>query len=73
MLQNIMYFHYSFREVVETDKRSGKEYTSYRALSKDLPILDDFRKRWYVKVNNRNVKIINKDDLYKVNALGLAI
>lgn len=73
MLQNIMYFHYSFREVMETDKRSGKEYTSYRALSKDLPILDDFQKRWYVKVNNRNVKIINKDDLYKVNALGLAI
>lgn len=45
MLQNIMYFHYSFREVVETDKRSGKEYISYRALSKDLPILDNFRKR----------------------------
>ena len=45
MLQNIMYFHHSFKEIKEIDKRSGKEYFSYRALSKDLPILHNFKNR----------------------------
>lgn len=73
MLQNIMYFHHSFKEVKEVDKRSGKEYFSYRALSKDLPILHNFKNRWYNNINGQNIKIINKEDLYKLTALGLAI
>lgn len=73
LLQNIMYFHYSFKEMKEIDKRSGKEYFSYRALSKDLPILHTFRNKWYKNINGKTTKIINKNDLYKLNALGLAI
>ena len=40
-----MYFHRSFKKVKEVDKRSGKEYFSYRALSKDLLVLHEFKNR----------------------------
>lgn len=73
MLQNIMYFHYSFKEVKKIDKRNKKKYFSYRALSKDLSVLHDFKNRWYININDKNIKMINKTDLYKLNALGLAI
>lgn len=73
LLQNIMYFERSFMKSYQQDKRFNVIECSYRALSKELKVLKDFYDRWYIKENNRNIKTIDKTDLFKLDALGLAI
>lgn len=72
-LKNIMYFERSFFPTEQIDKRFNKIRISYRALSKELSILKDYCNKWYSYKNAKNIKHINKEDLFKLNALGLAV
>ena len=42
-------------------------------LSKELDIFTYYFNRWYSKENNRNIKHICREDLFQLDALGLAI
>ena len=68
-----MYYWQSFNKVKETDKRNNKVYYAYRSLSKELNIFTYYFNRWYSKENNRNIKHVCREDLFQLDALGLAI
>lgn len=72
-LQKLMYYWQSFNKVKETDKRNNKVYYAYRSLSKELNIFTYYFNRWYSKENNRNIKHVCREDLFQLDALGLAI
>ena len=68
-----MYYWQSFNKVREIDKRNNKVYYAYRSLSKELDIFTYYFNRWYSKENNRNIKHVCREDLFQLDALGLAI
>lgn len=72
-LQKLMYYYYTFNKCIQKNKKRNKTYIFYRALSKDLLYFLELFKRWYIQDGSKNIKIINKEDLYKLDALGLAI
>lgn len=69
ILKNIMMLNTSFNKVVRFDKRTQKEYAAYYSWTKHLEFLKQYRDKWYVN----GVKRIQRDDLFKLDALGLAI
>ena len=69
ILKNIMMLYSPFQKQVRFDKRTQKEYTSYYCWTKYLTYLNKYRNKWYIN----GIKRIVKEDLYKLNALGLAI
>lgn len=68
-----MYFEHSFKENSRFDSRTNRVYKSHYAISKETIYFKDMYDRWYSNVNGKNIKRINKTDLYKLNELGLAI
>ena len=72
-LKNIMYFERSFYPTEELDKRYNKIRVAYRALSKEIYALKEYREKWYNVENGKSIKHIDKNDLFELNALGLAI
>lgn len=76
-LKNIMYYEYVFNKKEQFDKRTQHIYTSYYSLSKEIPQVKSIFDRWYVYQNtNKRVKWIKricKEDLMKLDALGLAV
>lgn len=76
-LKNIMYYEAVFNKKQQVDKRTHNTYTSYYSLSKEIPQLKEIFDRWYsfqdLDKRVKWIKHINKDDLMKLDALGLAI
>lgn len=77
-LKRLMYFETPFKEQKHYERRTKKELSTFYALSKETSFFKDIFYRWYThnsesteRVNN--IKHICKEDLYKLNALGLAV
>ena len=69
MLKNVMMLYTSFDRIVRFDKRTNREYIAYCSWTKHLKFLKRYRDKWYIN----GIKRIQKDDLFKLDALGLAI
>ena len=72
-LKRLMYFERSFKENSRLDSRTNNVYKSHCAISKQTVYFKDIHDRWYSNINGKNIKHINKTDLYKLNELGLAV
>lgn len=68
-LQNLVYYPRVFNPRYHYDKRTNKIYTSYFCYSKECVQLKELHDRWYTN----NIKHICYEDLFKLDALGLAI
>lgn len=69
ILKNIMYYERVFQRKEHWDKRTNKTYISYFSYSKDMLLLKSFYDKWYID----SKKHICKDDLFNLNALGVAV
>lgn len=69
ILKNIMMLYTPFNRVIRFDKRTKQEYVAYYSWTKHFKFLKEYRDKWYVD----GIKRIQRDDLFKLDALGLAI
>ena len=73
-----MYFETPFKETRQKRYNTAEQQTAFYALSKETTYFKDIFNRWYYRDESKegrvkNIKTICKEDLYKVDALGLAV